>query len=177
MQGPQQVHDHRTEISTAFPVSYRHKINWKNGQQNFIMHFKETVHLYNEINDTDPFSDNQLLSFLNVAVSGVPNLAQVLTNNQTSRRAANNNTDLTWEEYSKIMIQHAQVYNAANTHTRNPKAQTQVNFHEHFFNRDMPHTIFDFDQNTSPDSNGYHVFKVNMNKVHGHSDAHGLWSF
>jgi hypothetical protein len=73
------------------------KINWKSGQQNFIIHFKETVCTYNEINDTDPFSDNQLIGFLNVAVSGVPNLAQVLTNNHTSRRAANNNTDLTWE--------------------------------------------------------------------------------
>ena len=44
------------------------KINRKSDQQNFIMHFKEAVHMYNEINDTDPFLDNQLIGFLNVGI-------------------------------------------------------------------------------------------------------------
>ena len=34
------------------------KINWKSGQQNFIIHFAKTACTYNEINDTDHFLDN-----------------------------------------------------------------------------------------------------------------------
>ena len=151
------------QLSQFLTSTKLEKINRKSSQQNFIIHFTKIAHTYNEINDTDHFSDNQLIGFLNVSVSGVPNLAQVLTNNHTSRRAANNNTtDLTWNEYVKVMIQHAQVYDATNTHTRNPKAQAQVNFLKHFFNGDMPPTTFDFDQSNSI-SDGYHMFEVNVN--------------
>ena len=69
---------------------------WKGTQSGFIAHFKEQGRLYNEISDA-PFAPEQLVNFLHAAVSGVPNLSQVLTlhntaaQQQASRMACSHN--------------------------------------------------------------------------------------
>jgi hypothetical protein len=50
---------------------------WKGTQTNWIIHFKEQSRRYNEV-ATDPYTPSMLMQFMENAVSGVPNLENVL---------------------------------------------------------------------------------------------------
>jgi hypothetical protein len=54
-----------------------------------------------------------LMQFMENAVSGVPNLENVLRSLQSSRVAAGVKGDVGWEEYIQTLMQHSQVYDAS----------------------------------------------------------------
>jgi hypothetical protein len=85
---------------------------WKGTQTNWIIHFKEQARRYNEV-ATDPYTPSMLMQFTDNAVSGVPNLENVLRSLRSSRIAAGVKGDVGWEEYIQTLMQHSQVYDAS----------------------------------------------------------------
>ena len=108
---------------------------WKGTQSGFIAHFKEQARLYNEISDV-PFASTQLVNFLHAAVSGVPNLSQVLTLHNTAAHAAGVTKTYSFDEYCAALLDQAQVYDSAQTSSRNPRVQRSVNAHDIQFDHD-----------------------------------------
>jgi UDP-2,3-diacylglucosamine pyrophosphatase LpxH len=60
---------------------------WKGTQTNWIIHFNEQARCYNEVAN-DPYTPSMLMQFMENAVSGVPNLKNVLRSLRSSRVAA-----------------------------------------------------------------------------------------
>jgi hypothetical protein len=85
---------------------------WKGTQTNWIIRFKEQARRYNEV-ATDPYTPSMLMQFMENAVSGVPNLKNVLRSLRSSRIAAGVRGDVRWEEYIQTLMQHSQVYDAS----------------------------------------------------------------
>jgi hypothetical protein len=85
---------------------------WKGTQTNWIIHFKEQARRYNKV-ATDPYTPSMLMQFMENAVSGVPNLKNVLRSLRSSRVAAGVKGDVGWEEYIQTLMQHSQVYDAS----------------------------------------------------------------
>jgi hypothetical protein len=81
---------------------------WKGTQTNWIIHFKEQARRYNEVT-SDPYTPSMLMQFMENAVSGVPNLENVLRSLRSSRVAAGVKGDVGWEEYIQTLMQHSQV--------------------------------------------------------------------
>ena len=76
-----------------------------------------------------------------MAVAGTPELCNVLNLHNVASRAAGVTTPITWDVYVGLLIEQAEVHDAANTSTSNPKPHRMVNNHE-----------LDFDNNE--DNNG-----------------------
>jgi hypothetical protein len=85
------------------------QINWRGSQATFILHYQEQTRLYNEISE-DPYSDRQLINFLQVCVSGVPNLSQVYTLHLQTIRSAGLSVSWSFAEYVEALLQQAAVF-------------------------------------------------------------------
>ena len=105
------------------------------------MHWKTIARDHNEIAD-QPFTEGQLTTFLNSALSGTPGLNSILRTTTAARRAAGVRTNLNYEEYIQALLEQAQVHDGANTRTTNPRSQRGVNIHE-----------LEFDDEEHPDDN------------------------
>ena len=111
-------------------------MQWHGSHQSYLLHFKEQVRQYNEISE-QPYTDDQLIRFMENAINGVPHLSQVLQLNQNARAAAGNTTSILWDEYLLLLINQAQVYDQSNNKKANPTVECQVNEHSIIFN-DIP---------------------------------------
>ena len=116
------------KISGYLTTIRLHQSNWKGTQSNFIFHWADQSRIYNEIS-LQPYTDDQLISFLSAAVAGTPNLSTVLSTNKAARRAAKNNDKLRFSEYCELLTEAAQVHDGARS-SINPRPRRQVNQHE-----------------------------------------------
>ena len=103
---------HTAALSTYLTNTKLASQGWKGTQTNWIIHFKEQSRRYNEI-AIDPYTPSMLMQFMENAVSGVPNLENVLRSLRSSRVAAGVRGDVGWEEYIQTLMQHSQVYDAS----------------------------------------------------------------
>jgi hypothetical protein len=142
------------QISSYLTSTRLHNLQWKGSQTNFILHWVEQARIYNEISQ-HPFQEMQQITFLNSCLSGTPNLSQVLTLHQTAKKAAGIKTDIKMAEYVALLLDQAQVHDAGNTHSTNPRARRSVNTHEFIF------------EDSNPDDSGdtYEIFNT---EIHDH---------
>ena len=127
---------------------------WKGPTQTFFPHYKEQYRQLCEISD-QPFSDSQMVMFLNQAVQGVPRLETVLTTHKTARRASGRSTSITFNEFLEELTSVAQIIDQTNKSRSNSRIERSVNEHE-----------FEFDQD-SDDTDGHqdHVFETNVHDI------------
>jgi hypothetical protein len=142
------------QISSYLTSTRLHNLQWKGSQTDFILHWVEQSQIYNEVSK-HPFQEMQLIVFLNSCLSGTPNLSQVLILHHTAKKAAGITTDIKFSEYVALLLDQAQVYDAGNNHSTNPRARRSVNTHEVIFEDSNPD---DFGSN-------YEIFKAD---VHDH---------
>lgn len=110
------------KISSYITSVRYHTSNWRGSQSNWILHYKEQTRLYSEISNQG-YTDAQKIQFLNAAVSGMPNLSQILNLHRTASKAASIKTSTyTFEEYVASLLKAASVFDNANTNTRGPRA-------------------------------------------------------
>ena len=130
------------KISAYLTTTRLEQINWRGNQQQFINHYQEQSRLYNEmVKPVDRYSDSMLVQFLSLAVSGVPNLAQVGTLHQMVLSAGGTATTMTFPEYVAALGNAAQMYDGSNVLSRNPRARRAVNSHQLQFDDEDDHTI------------------------------------
>ena len=152
----------RAQNTSTYLTSTRlHLMNWRGTQANFILHYKEQARQHSDMSDS-PYTDKQKISFLNAAVSGVPNLATVYQLHMSSRKAAGNTTPLTFNEYCALLLTQAEVYDAGNSNKKNPSVRREVNTHELIFEdnvvgtydvqEDLEANVHEFDQDTPIDT-------------------------
>jgi hypothetical protein len=144
----------RAQLLSSYLTSTRlHTLQWRGTQSNFILHWMEQARIYNKISDTE-FTETQLVTFLNACLSGTPNLSQVLTLHRTAQKAAGiTASPIGISEYVALLLDQAQVHDAGNTNTTNPRAQRSVNSHE-----------FLFKENDPPNDSG--IYKVFNTEIH-----------
>jgi hypothetical protein len=142
------------QISSYLTSTRLHNLQWKGSQTNFILHWVEQSRVFNEISQ-HPFQEMQLVTLLNSCLSGTANLSQVLTLHQTAKKAAGINTDIKLNEYVALLLDQAQVHDAGNTYSTNPRARRSVNNHELVFE----------DSNPDEFSDNYEIFKT---EIHDH---------
>ena len=75
------------KISTHCTSVRFKSLNWRGGQQSFLLHFADQLRMCDVIS-RDNYSEGQRINFLHAAVSGVPNLENVLTLRNTAKKAA-----------------------------------------------------------------------------------------
>ena len=123
----------RSQVVSTYLTSTRfHNLNWRGTQSSFILHWKEQARQHHDMS-ASPYTDAQLISFLNACVSGTTNLSQVYNLHMSSRKAAGNNTALPFEDYCALLLAAAQVYDSSNTNKKNPSVRREVNTHEIVF--------------------------------------------
>jgi hypothetical protein len=110
------------QISSYLTSTRLHNLQWKGSQTDFILHWVEQSQIYNEVSK-HPFQEMQLIVFLNSCLSGTPNLSQVLILHHTAKKAAGITTDIKFSEYVALLLDQAQVYDAGNNHSTNPRAR------------------------------------------------------
>lgn len=142
------------QISSYLTSTRLHQLQWKGSQTNFILHWVEQARIYNEVSK-HPFQEMQLITFLNSCLSGTPNLSQVLTLHQTAKKAAGITTDIKLPEYVALLLDQAQIHDAGNNHSTNPRLRRSVNTHELIFE----------DSNPDNTGDGYEIFKT---EIHDH---------
>ena len=86
------------KISTHCASARFKSLNWRGGQQSFLLHFADQLRMCDVISH-DAYSEGQRINFLNAAVSGVPNLENVLAMRTTAKKAAGIRANNTFEEY------------------------------------------------------------------------------
>ena len=139
-------------ISTYLTSTRFHLLNWKGSQANFILHYAEQARVYNEISSEEPFTDKQLITFLNSCLAGTPNLSQVLTLHRTAQTAAGVTKELKFPDYVSLLLEQAQVHDAGNTNTTNPRARRSVNTHDLIF------------EGADPDDDA--EYEINQTEIH-----------
>ena len=123
----------RSQVISTYLTSTRyHTINWRGSQASFILHWKEQARQHNDMS-VSPYTDAQLISFLNACVSGTQNLSQVYHLHMSSRKAAGNHNALPFSDYCALLLSAAQVYDSSNTNKKNPTVRREVNTHELIF--------------------------------------------
>ena len=114
-------------LSTYLTSTRLDKLQWRGSLANFLLHWQEQARTYNEISP-DPYSESQLVTFLNACVSGVEGLSQVLTLNRTAKSAAGVPTTIEFSEFLELLISHAQVIDSNRVATN--RNRRSVNAHE-----------------------------------------------
>ena len=132
------------QISTYLTSTRLHTCNWNGKQANFIVHWKTVARDYNEIS-AEAFTDAQLITFLNAALSGTPGLSNVLQLNNSARKAAGNRDALRYEDYIQLLLDQAQVHDGANIRPTNPRARRSANVHEFEYQDDHEDIPFSYE--------------------------------
>ena len=123
----------RAQSLSTYLTSNKHAdSNWRGSTTSYISHFQEQCQLYNEIS-SEPFTNNQLTNFLEIAVSKTEGLNQVLRVNRAARQAAGITTVPTFEEYVGLLIDAATMIDNSRTSTKNPRSSRSANVHEYIF--------------------------------------------
>lgn len=120
------------QISSYLTSTRLHTIGWRGTQTNFILNWNEQARVHNEISQ-EPYSEAQLVTFLNSCLSGTPNLSPVLTLNRATKRAAGLDPKIKLSEYIALLLEQTQVHDAGNMTETNPRTRRSVNNHEVFF--------------------------------------------
>ena len=107
------------KISGYLTSTRLHEIGWRGLIQNFILHWQEQARIYNEISE-EPYTDAQLIQFLNACVSGTDSLKDVLTVYKTAQSATGTSIPLQFVDYIQKLILAAQVIDAGNNRSTNP---------------------------------------------------------
>ena len=131
-------------MSTYLTSTRLHNCNWNGKQANFIVHWKTVARDYNEVSPNQ-FTDAQLVTFLNAALSGTPGLSNVLQLNNSARKAAGNTTALLFEEYIQLLLDQAQVHDGANIRPTNPRPRRSANVHEFEYQDDHEDIPFSYE--------------------------------
>ena len=135
----------RCQTLSTYLTSTRYvTANWRGTLQNWLLHYKEQVRLHTELSPA-AFSQDQLVNFLNAALTGCKPLDQILVLNKTARAAAGNTTKITFEEYLELLLQQAQIEDAARFSQTNPRSRRSSNVH------DMHDLGLEFDDDESCD--------------------------
>jgi len=140
--------------STWLSSTRLHTSGWRGTQESYLTAFGERARLHNEIAPPDSqLSDGVLVSMLNIAVAGTPNLANVLTLYRTAQSAAGHPMSITFEEFSRLLQHSAQTHDGGVTSTGGNPSRRSVNTHEHY-NHDG---FFDdyFEEETNLDCNAH----------------------
>ena len=82
---------------------------WRGTQVSQIHFWQEQARVYNEISE-NPYTDPQLIQFLNTAVSPLENLRGILTTWKTSQKATGSDETLTLATYVNLLVEQASVY-------------------------------------------------------------------
>ena len=142
------------KISTHCASVRFKSLNWRGGQQSFLLHFADQLRMCDVIS-SDNYSEGQRINFLHAAVSGVPNLETVLTLRNTAKKAAGVQQTDTFEEYLAALLDQAQVHDSANTASRGPRTHRQVNTHQLVFDdtdsEDIPQERETYSHNVDSD--------------------------
>ena len=85
------------------------KVQWQGKQAAHIEHFKDEMRMLSEMMDQD-YTDQQKVMMLSTCASDAENLRDILKNHTTSRKAAGNHRQITFDEYCKTLL------DAANSH-------------------------------------------------------------
>ena len=117
---------HSQRISTYLTSTRLDTSNWRGTHANWLIHWREQARTHNEI-AKDPFTDNQLIQFLNNAVAGTPHLAQVLKLHRLSARSSGRTLDWSFDEYVSELLEQAQVHDSGNTYSKNPRSRMSAN--------------------------------------------------
>ena len=128
------------KISSYLTSTRLHTLSWNGTQSNFILHFKEQYRQYNEI-ATERYSDGLAIQFLEAALSGTPNLSQVLTTRRNAIAAASTGHVITFDEYVAALLEQTQVFDAGRKTSSNPRVQRRVNQMEITFDDDTTESI------------------------------------
>jgi len=163
-----------TQISTFLTSIRFAQTTWKGKQRDRILNFQRLFNLYNEISPLDArFSDRQGVMFLDQAALGVPNLENVKSNDETSRKASKNYTPLKFQEYIILMTHAAEKHDGGLMNVGDPRNKSRsVN---------MSEIIFD-DHVDSPQGNQVydiemHAFELGTGSIdinaHNASNARG----
>ena len=128
------------KISTHCTSVRFKSLNWRGGQQSFLLHFADQLCMHDVIS-RDNYSEGQRINFLHAAVSGVPNLENVLTLRNTAKKAAGIQQNDTFEECLTALLEQAQVHDSANTASRGPHTHRQVNTNQLVFDGTDPEDV------------------------------------
>ena len=121
--------------STYLTSSRWHTSGWRGSKVSYILNWNETFRQHSEISP-QPYTQQQGVRFLNSAISGIPNLRNVLHMNLATRKAAGSTIDLNLEEYTGLLIEQAQVEDSAEMNKKNPSVKRSVNSHDLVFDDD-----------------------------------------
>ena len=103
--------------------------NWNKSHGEFVAHFANQIIKYNQMAPDDALSNSQKVRMLQNVVSGVPHLANVLNTYRQARRAAGRTIEIDFDTYVSMLSDQAQVYDNANTTSRNSYRRT-ANVHD-----------------------------------------------
>ena len=106
------------------------------GQEKFLMEYAEKARLHNEmLPEGEGYTDSQLITFLNNAITGVLNLSNVLSNTRQTYKAAGITDDLSFGAYIALLTEQAQVHDTDNKKSFKSAQRTNlsVNVHEGIF--------------------------------------------
>ena len=76
---------------------------WRGTQCNFIAHFKEQLRQHNDTS-AHPYTDGQMIQFLNTAISGVEGLCSVLTLHHAAAAAAGTKKPIKMDEFVQLLL-------------------------------------------------------------------------
>ena len=123
----------KTQQLSTYLTSTRLKDgSWKGSQENFILHFKEQVRLYNELCERDQgrYTGEHAINMLNAAVNGIPHLQGVLATWHTTAKASGSGKELGFSKYIGLLQQQAQAHDIGNRYRTNPRSRRSVNNQE-----------------------------------------------
>ena len=116
------------KISTWLTSARLHNVNWKGTQSNFILHWQEQSRIYNEISD-EPYTEKQLINFLQLCVSGTESLKDVHQIHLTACQSVGAKSMLCFSEYVERLVAQAIINDNGSTLDRNPRARRSANAH------------------------------------------------
>ena len=110
---------------------------WEKSTQNkFLLHYDKSLHKWDE-QSGEPLSEGMNFCYLSQSVIGVPNLDKVLTTHLSAMKAAGKTDYIRYDEYLRLLIKQADIYDGANTSiNRTGASRRLINNAESYFPSD-----------------------------------------
>ena len=107
---------------------------WEKSTQNkFLLHYDESLRKWDK-QSGEPLSERMKIRYLSQSVIGVPNLDKVLTTHLSAMKAASKTDYIRYNEYLRLLIEQADIYDGANTSiTRTGASRRLINNAESYF--------------------------------------------
>ena len=82
----------------------------------WVLHYKEQCRLYDKVS-AEAYTEGQKVQFLNMEVARTPDLCNILNLHNVAKRAAGDTNAISWDVYVGLLMEQAEVHDAANTST------------------------------------------------------------